>query len=406
MSLFNRLVAVIVAAAMIAPLAPIQARTRKGDKYYADGRAHEAKKEWDAALESYEKALSEDPAEMVYQMGQQKAAFQAGEMHLDRGLKLRAQGQLGEALLEFQKAYALNPGAAIASQELRLTQEMIDRERRRVEQTGKESSPQERALTPVEEMKKQEMEKIDRILPVPELHPVHPVLDPLKMNAQKTKVIFETIGKLAGVNVLWDPEYQPPTRDSITVDFTQPSTLEEALDYVSVLTKSFWKALSPNTIFITNDNANKRRDYEEQVTKVFYLQNVMLPAELQEIVNVVRTAADINRVFPYNAQFALVVRGEADRVELAEKLIHALDKPKSEVVVDIYVMEASTVFSRQLTAALASTGLNVPGTFTPRTSIQVQGGNNNSTSSTSTTSTTSSTIGTTTPTTPVNTGTT
>ena len=59
MSLFNRLVAVIVAAAMIAPLAPLQARTRKGDKYYADGRAHEAKKEWDAALESYEKALSE-----------------------------------------------------------------------------------------------------------------------------------------------------------------------------------------------------------------------------------------------------------------------------------------------------------------------------------------------------------
>ncbi len=395
MSLFNRLVAVIVAAAMIAPLAPLQARTRKGDKYYADGRAHEAKKEWDAALESYEKALSEDPAEMVYQMGQQKAAFQAGEMHLDRGLKLRAQGQLGEALLEFQKAYALNPGAAIASQELRLTQEMIDRERRRVEQTGKEASPQERALTPVEEMKKQEMEKIDRILPVPELRPVHPVLDPLKMNAQKTKVIFETIGKLAGVNVLWDPEYQPPTHDSITVDFTQPSTLEEALDYVSVLTKSFWKALSPNTIFITNDNANKRRDYEEQVTKVFYLQNVMLPAELQEIVNVVRTAADINRVFPYNAQFALVVRGEADRVELAEKLIHDLDKPKNEVVVDIFVMEASTVFNRQITAALASTGLNVPFTFTPRTSIQVQGQNTNNTTSTTGTTTT----GTTTPTT-------
>ncbi len=55
-----------------------------------------------------------------------------------------------------------------------------------------------------------------------------------------------------------------------------------------------------------------------------------------------------------------MVRGEADRVELAEKLIHDLDKPKSEVVVDIFVMEASTVFSRQITAAIASTGLNLP----------------------------------------------
>lgn len=391
MSFFNRLLAVVLTAVLIGPMTPLDARTRKGDKYYSEGRAHEAKKEWDAALEDYEKALSEDPAEMVYQMGQQKAAFQAGEMHVDRGLKLRAQGQLGEALLEFQKAYAINPGAAITTQELRLTQEMIERERQRVEQTGKEAPPAQRALTPVEEMKQREMQKIDRILPVPELKPTHPVLDPLRMNGQKSKVVFETIGKLAGLNVLWDPEYQPSQHDSITIDFQQPSTVEEALNYVSTITKSFWKALSPNTIFITNDNANKRRDYEEQVTKVFYLQNVMLPAELQEIVNVVRTAADINRVFPYNSQFALVVRGEADRVELAEKLIHDLDKPKSEVVVDIFVMEASTVFNRQITAALASTGLNVPFTFTPRTSIQVQGGINNNTTSTLGTTTTGTT---------------
>ena len=403
MSFFNRLVAVLLTAVLVGPVAPLGATNRKGDKYYSEGKIHEAKKEWDAALESYEKALSEDPAEVMYQMAQQKAAFQAAEMHFDHGLKLRSQGQLGDALLEFQKAYAINPGSAIVTQEMRLTQEMIAREKQRVQQTGHESSPEERALTPVEELKRQELDKIDRILPVPELKPAHPILDPLKMNAQKTKVIFETIGKLAGVNVVWDPEYQPPQRDSITVDFSEPSTVEEALDAVSIQTKSFWKTLSPNTIFITNDNANKRRDYEEQVTKVFYLQNVMVAAELQEIVNVVRTAADINRVFPYNAQFALVVRGEADRVELAEKLIHALDKPKSEVVVDIYVMEVSTVFSRQITAALASTGLNQPITFSPRTSIQVPNSTNSSTN-TSTTSTTSST-GTTIPTTPTTTGT-
>ena len=56
---------------------------------------------------------------------------------------------------------------------------------------------------------------------------------------------------------------------------------------------------------------------------------------------------------------------------LAEKILHDLDKPKNEVVVDIIVMEASTVYTRQLTAALASTGLNVPGNFTPRSGLQV-----------------------------------
>jgi general secretion pathway protein D len=385
MFFFNRLTAILVTAAMIGTLLPLEAKTRKGDKYLSEGRIHESKKEWDAALESYEKALSEDPAEIVYQMALQKTRLQTSLMHIDNGLKLRAQGQLGEALLEFQKAYAIDPASAIATQELQLTQDMIARERKRVQQTGKEAPPAERALTPVEQVKKDELDKIDRILSVPDLRPINPILLHLRIPGQKTKTVFESIAAYAGINVVWDPEYQPPQKDSISVDFDNTS-LEQALDYVAVQTKSYWKALSPNTIFITNDNANKRRDYEEQVTKVFYLQNVATPAELQEIVNVIRTAADINRVFPYNSQFALVVRGEADRVELASKLIHDLDKPKSEVLVDILVMEASSAFSRQLTAAIASTGLNMPVNFAPRNSLQVQ-------SSTTTTPNSSSTAG-------------
>src|SRR5207302_4856321 len=144
----------------------------------------------------------------------------------------------------------------------------------------------------------------------------------------------------------------------------------EALDYLSVITKSYWKPLSPNTIFITMDNPNKRRDYEEQVAKVFYLSNVNTPQELQEIVNAVRSVADIQRFFPYNSQNAIIAKGSADQIALAEKILHDLDKPKSEVVVDIIVMEASTVYTRQLTAALASTGLNMPVNFTPRSILQ------------------------------------
>ena len=90
-------------------------------------------------LEDYEKALADDPDEIMYQMAVDKARFHAGQMHVDKGLTIRGQGQLGEALIEFQKAYAINPGSAIATQELQETQQMILRERKRVEQTGKES---------------------------------------------------------------------------------------------------------------------------------------------------------------------------------------------------------------------------------------------------------------------------
>src|ERR1019366_774574 len=96
------------------------------------------------------------------------------------------------------------------------------------------------------------------------------------------------------------------------------------------------------------------------------------------------------RFFPYSAQNAIIAKGSADQVALAEKILHDLDKPKSEVVVDIIVMEASSVYSRQLTAAIASAGLNVPGNFTPRGGLQVVN-NPNTTGTTGTTDTTGTT---------------
>ena len=67
-----------------------------------------------------------------------------------------------------------------------------------------------------------------------------------------------------------------------------------------------------------------------------------------EIATAIRTVADIRRVFTYNAQKALVVRASVDAMALAEKLEHDLDKPKSEVVIDVIVMQ--DVFAFQQTS--------------------------------------------------------
>jgi general secretion pathway protein D len=371
MSIFNRITAVIATALLLVPILPLEARTKKGDKFLGEGRVHEEKREWDAALDAYEKALSEDPGEIVYQMAAEKTRFQAAQNHVNQGIKLRSKGELGEAMLEFQKAYTINPGSSVAVQEIGRTQEMILRERKRVAETGQEAAPEQRGLTPAEEMKKQTRDKIDRILPAPELKPLNP--EPLKnltIRNQTAKVLFETVAKVANINVLWDPEYQPPSRNSFNVDFENTS-IDQALDNIAVITKSFWKPMSPNTIFITNDNPNKRRDYAEMVAQTFYLGNVASAQEIQEIVNAVRSIAEVQRVVAFTSQNAIIVRGEADQVALAAKMIHDLDKPRAEVVVDILVMEASSVFKRQVTAAIASTGLNVPISFTPRTGLSV-----------------------------------
>ena len=209
------------------------------------------------------------------------------------------------------------------------------------------------------------------------------------MNNQPPRILYETVCKLAGLNVVFDPQYQNTSgRQNYNVDLNN-SSVENALDYLGVLTKTFWKPLNENTIFVAEDNVTKRRDYEDDVVKVFYVTNATSVQEFQEIATAVRSLTEIRRVFTYNAQKAMLVRGTVDQVALAEKLIHDLDKPKAEVVIDIIFMEANRGRTRDLATAITSggsTGLKLPVSFTPRGSL-ASGTTTTGTGATATTST-------------------
>jgi general secretion pathway protein D len=345
----------------------IEARTRKGDRLLGQSRAAEVSKQWDKALSSAEEALSEDPADIAYQLATTRLRFYVGQHHVDEGRRLRNQGQLDEALAEFQKAYGINPALAMAQEEIERTKRMIEREKNK---PASEQKPEERGFTPAQVEKQREQKKFASMQSLPELKPLNAAAINLKMNNQPPKVLFETVGKLAGINVLFDPEFAsggtPVKPQSIELN---NATLDEALDYVALITKSFWKPISPNAIFITQDNPTKRREFEDWVVRVFYLSNVLTAQEIQEIVTAVRTVAEIQKIFTYQAQNAIIVRAEADKVALAEKIIADLDKPKAEVLVDVLVMQVSRAKERDLAAAVAQNGINSPISFTPRSSL-------------------------------------
>jgi general secretion pathway protein D len=366
---FNQIIAAWTLLAVLVP-APLAARTKKGEKLLEQGSEAESRKDWDQALDFYEQALSEDPHDSAYRLAVIRARFQAAQTHVDQGQRLRKQGKLEEALLEFERAYAIDPASGMADQESRRTREMIERERRKSPAEATATKPEEKGMTPAQEARRELENKIAAMQPMPELKPINPAPINLKMNNQPPRVLFETVGKLAGINVLFDPEYTPTKNQS--VEFNNVS-LDEALSYLELVTKSFYKPLSANAIFVTNDNTTKRRDYEEQVMKVFYLQNVNTAQELQEILTAIRSVADIQRLFTYNAQMAIVARGEADRISLAEKIINDLDKPRPEVVIDVLVMEANKAKTRDLTMAAAPGGINSPINFTPRLGIRTPG---------------------------------
>jgi general secretion pathway protein D len=229
---------------------------------------------------------------------------------------------LEEALAEFQKAMDIDPSSFVAQQEFRRTKELMKQV---------ESPPS--AIAPPPSSLRRRVEQAGG--PV-ELAPISNVPITLKLT-EDAKVIYETVGKLAGINVLFDPDY---TSRRIRIELNGV-TLQEALEIVALESKTFWRAVTPNTIFVAQDNPAKRKELEQSVIKTFYLANLSQPTELQDVVNAMRTLLEVSRVQQLPSQDAIVVRGTPDQIALAQKLVDDLDKAKPEVVVEVAVMQVS-----------------------------------------------------------------
>ncbi len=343
----------------------------KAKTLYKKGKDAEDRQNYEQAYDYYKQAYDLKPGDLSYRSAFERLRFLAGASHVHRGQLLREAGQLDTALAEFQKAVDLDPSSAIAQQELLHTKQMIE--------AAKNAVPKAVAAPPSGVQK-----RLDEAAGPVELTAISNVPINLKIT-EDSKVIYETVGKLAGINALFDPDY---TSRRIKIELNNVS-LEEALQIIALESKTFWRPVTPNTIFIAADNPAKRKDLEQSVIKTFYLANLSQPTELQDVVNAMRQILEISRIQPLPTQSAIVVRGTPDQIALAQKLVGDLDKAKAEVIVDVAVLQINRDKSKTL-------GINPPTSAT----VALQNNITNtttapgSTTSNLTTGSTSSTSGT------------
>jgi hypothetical protein len=88
----------------------------------------------------------------------------------------------------------------------------------------------------------------------PELEPPSRAPGTRKMFNQSPRIMFETLARYAGIAILFDPEYQPMKTASFEAG---DATLEEALDHLALVTRSYWKTVSRNTVFVTGESPGK-----------------------------------------------------------------------------------------------------------------------------------------------------
>ena len=316
---------------------------------YNKGRDAEQRQDYERAFEYYQEAYRQKPKDLRYRTAYEHTKFLASAAHVHRGQLLRDSGKLDEAVVEFQKASIVDPSSFIAQQELRRTQDMINQA---------VNPPQAVAPTP-NSLRRRLAEAQGPV----ELSSISNVPITLKLT-EDTKVIYETVGKLAGINVLFDPDY---TSRKIRIELNGV-TLEEALGIIALESKTFWRPVTPNTIFVAADNPAKRKELDQSVIKTFYLSNLSQATELQDVVNAMRTLLEVQRIQQLQSQNAVIVRGTPDQLALAQKLVDDLDKAKAEVIIDVVVMQVSKDRTRTL-------GITPP----TSTSISLNGNINNTT---------------------------
>ena len=348
-------------------------------KWDKRGREAELRADYDAAFEAYQQAHLLRPKDLRYQARFERTRFQAANAHLDRGRVLRQSGDSGGAMTEFARALQIDRGNQSAAQELLAIQNAPDsRGSERIQASASNVSQKgmNAAIPSLTAHQKRVNDEIDSLDSPVELKPLS--TDPITMHmVEDSKVIYQAVGKLAGLNVIFDPDY---SSKRIPVDLTNVS-LPNALRIIGKIAGTFWSPLTENTIFIAQNNRTKHADNDDLAVETFYLTNASQQNDANEVLTALRNLLDPStKVFLLASQNAIVIRATPPELMLVEKLMDDFDRARSEVVVDVAVLEVSRDLERNL-------GITLPTSF----SLSAQASNANSSSTSTTTSSSSST---------------
>ena len=365
---------VLVAAAACIGLASPRMRAESANSDFKQGKIAEAREDYDTAFDAYQRALKKSPGDARFKVALARVRVTASSEHMTKGRKLAAAGDVQGALAEFLHASEIDPSNESAQQEIA-----------KIHQRQGQNAPVPEIGTPEGSAAEEELREVG---PPVELKPASNETLSLHMVGD-AKEIYQAVGKAAGINVLFDPDYNSKRTQ---VDLTNVSLLD-ALRIVGTMSNTFWRPVTSNTIFVAQNTRSKRTELDDQAVQTFYLTNAWQQNDLNDVQTALRNVMPSAKVFGVAGQNAIVMRGTPDELLLAQQLIDDLDKARGEVVVDIAVLEVSKNWEKTL-------GISWPSSFgvSLQPNCSSSGSCANSSSGSSTSGTSSSTSSSATPT--------
>lgn len=298
-------------------------------------RNAETQQNYDIAVAEYTKLLRANPNNREARQGLERAKLRAAQDHFSTARRLATMGKLEEALVEYQLAAELNPGNADIERELRDTRTQL-RNKIVVAENGK---------TRLESLIERSM---SAPLPGVDLPPDAKLPEAVVFRDASSRDVYSAIGKFTDLSVMFDPTFRD---QPVSIDL-RGQTLEDALNALSQTTRNFWRVTAPRTITIVPDTAAKRREYEEEIVRTFYLSN----ADVKETMDILRIVVDARRLSPITATNAITIKDTPERIDAATKIIASIDKARPEVIIDVELLEVNRTHLHEYGLQIASPG--------------------------------------------------
>jgi general secretion pathway protein D len=299
------------------------------------GQAAEQRQDYDSAVVEYSAALKRRPDDTNARLALDRAKLRAASDHFQRGRRFAATGRFEQALVEYELALELNPASTETDGALRSVRDEL------------------RAKNAAARLGKTDLQAVierARDLPAPGLDlPAEPSMPAsLVFREASSRLVFQSIAKLADISLGFDPAFREA---NVTIDLRN-TTLPQALVAVADSTRTFLRVTAPRTVLVIPDTPAKRREYEEEVVRTFYLSN----ADLKETIDVLRMVLDARRISPTSANNALTIKDTPERIEAAERVLAAIDKARPEVVIDVELLEVDRTKLLEYGLQIASPG--------------------------------------------------
>ncbi|HVC00041.1 MAG TPA: FG-GAP-like repeat-containing protein [Candidatus Dormibacteraeota bacterium] len=292
-----------------------QPKIRQAKQEFKAGQAAEKRGDWTGAFDLYSRAARDWPGNRPYRVRESLARFHLVQAREYQAESDAAAGRLAAARQNLQLAQALDPSYPVVRQRLAEIDQML------AHRPGAQAQPWPK-------------------LPQVRSEPGRRSFD----YHGDTEGAYQLIAREFGLSAAFDPQlpHQLIRFRVNDVDF------RTAMRLVGEMTGTFWRALTPRLFFVAANTPAKVRQYAPSIVRTVELRASQTPSGMEDTTRVVRDIAEITSTQLNTATHTLTLRGTPRQVALATALVHEIEQPRGEILLEMDILDVNHGLAQQI----------------------------------------------------------